>query len=75
VGLLYGYVSRWNFRESGPLGAFIDHHMAGMTVSEATLSDGSWILKAHELLSMEHRRPAGVNGADQIAAAILQILS
>jgi UDP-N-acetylglucosamine:LPS N-acetylglucosamine transferase len=75
AGVPFGYVSRQGFREAEALAAFIDHRMASMAITEQALTDGSWISKVPELLAMQHRRPGGVNGADQIAAAILQVLS
>ena len=70
-GVPFGYVVRQGFRESEALALFIEKHMAGMAIAEDALNDGSWVLGLGELLSIKPHRPAGVNGADQIAEAIL----
>jgi UDP-N-acetylglucosamine:LPS N-acetylglucosamine transferase len=70
-GVPFGYVARQGFRESESLASFIEEHMAGMAIAEDALYDSSWVLGLRELLSIKRRRPAGVNGADQIAEAIL----
>jgi hypothetical protein len=75
AGVPFGYVSRSGFRESGPLARFIEQNMRGMAIPEEELYQGSWVSKIGEILSMKRLPPGGVNGADQIAEAILHMIN
>jgi hypothetical protein len=74
AGVPFGYVSRSGFRESGPLARFIEQNMRGMAIPQEEFHEGSWISKIAKLLSMKRLSPGGVNGADQIARAILHLI-
>jgi UDP-N-acetylglucosamine:LPS N-acetylglucosamine transferase len=71
AGKPFGYVSRPSFRESPVLERFITKHMTGKSIEEAALYDGRWQDHIEELLSMSSKKPEHPNGADQIAAFIL----
>jgi len=75
AGVPFGYVTRSNFRESGPLTAFIEREIKGMGLDEAEFTGGNWIAKAEDLLGLARRQRSRANGADQIGRFIENILS
>jgi hypothetical protein len=74
AGVPFGYVSRTDFRESEVLASFIESNMRGIALKEEEMYEGTWISRVPELLSMKRIRRGGVNGAHQIAEAILQLI-
>lgn len=42
AGVPFGYVTRSNFRESGPMTAFIEKRMPGVYLNESEFSSGRW---------------------------------
>lgn len=74
AGAPFGYVNRSGFRESEALSRFIERNMRGTAVTEEEFHEGSWVSKITELLSMKRLTPGGVNGSEQIARAILQLI-
>jgi len=74
AGVPFGYVIRTGFRESGVLASFIENNMQGIPISAEDLHEGTFISRVPELLSMKLGRRDGVNGADQIAEAILGLI-
>jgi UDP-N-acetylglucosamine:LPS N-acetylglucosamine transferase len=75
AGVPFGYVTRSNFRESGPLAAFIEREINCISMDEAEFASGDWIAKAENLLNLARRQPSRSNGADQIGRFIQNILS
>jgi hypothetical protein len=75
AGAAFGYVPRPQFRESDALVRFIQHEMQGMAISEAQFDDGSWVSLLPELLAMPRLSRVGMNGADQVAEFVNNILS
>ena len=75
AGVPFGYVSRSDFRESPILKKFIQTHMQGISIDEEKLYDGSWQNHLDALLRMTPAMPPQINGADQIADFILDLMS
>jgi len=73
AGKPYGYISRPDSRESPVLTRFIEKHLAGIPVTNAELKNGTWTAKVPVLLDMPPRDKPPSNGADEIAAFILNI--
>ena len=70
AGVPFGYVVRSNFRESGPLAAFIEKQMQGVYLKESDFSSGRWIAKLQDLLNLNRVPRRGTNGAEQIGRFI-----
>jgi len=75
AGVPFGYLTRQNFRESGPLSAYIQSQMAGFEIGEADFLSGDWLARLDELLALPRLERAPINGADQIAAFVAPILA
>lgn len=75
AGLPFGYVARPMFPESPKLLEFIEREMVGIEFEEAGFYQGDWIEQVHELINLKSSGPKGENGADQIAAFIIPLLS
>ncbi len=74
AGVPFAYICRETFRESAVLADFIRQEMRGAELSGDELKSGSWIERLDELTA---RRPAGdhrVNGADEAARYIIELL-
>ncbi len=71
VGLPFGYIARPRFRESPALVEFISHNMPGLPITDTQFADGRWLNLLPDLLALPRRQPESLNGADQIAAKIL----
>ena len=52
AGVPFGYVVRSNFRESAPMGAFIEKEMPGTLLDESEFSSGGWTDKLQDLLTL-----------------------
>jgi hypothetical protein len=74
-GAAFGYVPRPKFRESESLARFIEHEMQGIAISEGRFGDGSWVSLLPELLALPRIPRSGVNGADQVAQFVNNLLS
>jgi hypothetical protein len=72
AGLPYAYIPRERFPESRPMGAYAREVMGAMELSEAQFFNGAWMDLLPDLLARPHGRPAGPNGADEIAAFVLE---
>ena len=70
AGVPFGYVVRSNFRESGPLAAFIEKEMQGVYLKESDFSSGRWIAKLQDLLNLNRVPRRGTNGAEPIGRFI-----
>ena len=66
AGVPFGYVARSNFRESGPLTAFIEENMQGISLSESDFNNGMWTTKIRKLLKLQPVQRSVTNGADSI---------
>jgi hypothetical protein len=63
-------VVRSNFRESGPMAAFIEKEMPGALLEESEFSSGRWTDKLQDLLSLNRVPRPGTNGAENIGRYI-----
>lgn len=72
AGLPFGYVSRAQFRKSPILSAFIQQRMQGISIPGADFQTGDWIDAVPALLRLPRIARTAPNGADQIAAYILE---
>ncbi|MDD2464555.1 MAG: hypothetical protein PHI97_11215 [Desulfobulbus sp.] len=71
----YGYVKRPNFRESTVLEAFLDRHLLSWEINECDLEDGTWLEQLCRLPGAGRLAAIPMNGADQIADYLVQVLS
>jgi hypothetical protein len=74
AGLPFGYVTRQDFRESPILTAYIEQYMHGVAITPAQFDDGSWLSQLPQLLALPRLTRHGLNGADQAARFICQLL-
>lgn len=72
AGVPYGYVLRPQFRESLVLENFITANMNSLAITEAEFETGEWLAKLPELLDLPRMERREANGADQVAAFILE---
>jgi hypothetical protein len=73
-GIPFARVLRDNFRESPVLGAYLDKHISGFTLSDSQFNYGSWIDRLDELLSQPRNNNGTDNGASLAAAHIVPFL-
>jgi hypothetical protein len=74
AGTPFGYIRRPGFRESDVLASYVQAHMAGLEVPQSLFMSGDWLTLLPELLGHPRRSPARSNGADEIAALVVQPL-
>lgn len=74
AGVPYGYVLRPQFREAGVIESFIRAQMHAVAIDPERFSDGGWLRQLPALLDLPRVRRHEQNGADQIAAFILDML-
>lgn len=74
-GTPYGYIPRADFRETGPLVGYIEKNMAGMAIAAEDFFNGRWLEMLPELIAMKSDPGMRINGADQIAGFIADLLS
>ena len=74
AGTPFGYISRNTFRESMNLLLFIEKHIQGMPVEEDGFLKGQWSSILPKLLELPRIARNGINGAEQAAAFIYNIL-
>jgi hypothetical protein len=74
TGVPFGYFPRFDFRESAVQKAFIEENMVGLDLSEAELLEGAWVDRVPDLLAMPKKPQQRINGAEQAAEYILDIL-
>ncbi len=75
AGVPFGYISRPGFPESEPLVQFVQKEMTGLAIKASEFQKGDWIQEVKVLLAQSGIHRAGPNGADQIAAFLVRILS
>jgi hypothetical protein len=71
----FGYVSRADFRESGPLVAFIREEMSGLEIDSLEFQQGQWVDKLPQLFHLEKKRTPRQNGAVQCAQFLMSLLN
>ena len=72
-GLPYAFVSRRDFREMPPLEAFVRRELLGFEIPPEDFTEGGWIDRVPELLSLP-RRPRAGGGADRVANVVSALL-
>jgi len=75
AGVPFGYLPRAQFRESPILAEFVERQMPGLPVSAEDFQAGGWLRAAAELLEMPRVPRQRLNGADQAAEFILDLLA
>ena len=75
AGIPFGYIARFNFRESDPMVKFILKQMTGIAVKESEFSNGNWINQLEELLDLPLSKPNLNNGAEDIGRFIAGIMA
>lgn len=71
AGIPFGFISRANFREAPQLSRFILNRMPGFEISEHEYLDMQWFYRIPELFQLPQKLHNHVNGADQIAEALI----
>jgi len=74
-GVPFGYITRPNFPESGPLAAYIRRDMKGLPIEEAEFHGGTWISRLPDLLALPRIRRDAPNGAEQTARFVCALLT
>jgi hypothetical protein len=75
AGAPYGFIRRPGFRESDVLAEYVLSQMDGVDVPEAAFESGEWEAFLPELLARPRRPPGRPNGADEIAAYVVDQVS
>ena len=73
-GVAFGYVPRPQFRESQALVEFVEREIGGLPISDAEFDDGGWMSLLPDLLARPRVARAGMNGAEQIAQFVDDLL-
>lgn len=74
AGIPFGYISRARFREASVMANFISQKMQGFEIPEWAFNDGSWVQRAPDLLQFHRQNLPPLNGAELLAAAIVDFL-
>ncbi len=79
AGIPFGFISRDTFRETGPLVDFVRQRMPSLPFEEDEFRSGRWLKRLPELLALPRRthdteRPDEINGANQIAEFVLNLI-
>ncbi len=72
AGLPFAFVPRERFRESPPMGRFAREAMGAVELAEDRFFSGAWLDLLPDLLARPRRKPAGPNGADQVADFLIK---
>lgn len=72
AGVPYGFLRRPGFRESDELAHYAAAHLPGVEVAAEAFEAGAWETFLPPLLAQPRRTVTAPNGADQIAAFILE---
>jgi hypothetical protein len=74
AGLPFAYVPRPRFPESRILAAFVAAQMEGFPMPEDSFRDGAWAEQVDELLALPRCQREEINGAQQAAGFLAQML-
>jgi len=74
-GIPFARVLRDNFRESPFLGAYLDKHIPGFTLSETDFNGGSWLDRLDELLFQSLKGIGNGNGGSFAAERIVSFIA
>jgi hypothetical protein len=74
AGIPYAYIPRPLFRETGPMGAFVESEMNGVCIPLDEFSQGNWVKRIPDLLNKKPLHLDSENGADQIAGNLQRLL-
>lgn len=74
AGIPFGYIPRPVFRESEVMRHFVDQHMPSCPITAAQFESGTWLEALPELLAQPRRQRDQVNGAEEVAAFISNLL-
>ncbi len=74
-GVPFGFIKRTHFRESDVLAVYIEDHMSGLAIDEASFQTGKWMASIPRLLEMPRIRRRGPNGAAQVAEFVCTLLT
>jgi hypothetical protein len=75
AGVPFGYIPCSNNREAAKLVTFIESEMSGLPIGESEFQSGGWMDQLNHLLQMPRIARNVTNGADQIAAFILNLFA
>jgi hypothetical protein len=73
-GVPFGFIGRANFRESQILGEYIQTELKGIEILETEFENGNWVNKIPGLSLKKQKDQHQINGADQIADYVLNLL-
>jgi len=74
-GLPFGCIQRPHSPEADVLEAFISSELMSIEISPEEYADGSWLHRLPELLAMDRRQSARVNGSTAAAKHIAELLN
>lgn len=74
AGVPFGFITRLENPESSALAAYADQHLSGLAIRESDFNSGRWLDQLPDLLALPRRPPGDPNGADQVAAFMLESL-
>ena len=72
AGIRYAYVPRDNFRETGPLGTFVEQYLSGMAIQKDDFFSGEWVNQLPGWMQGPAPKAHFQNGADQVARFVLE---
>ncbi|NMB87435.1 MAG: hypothetical protein GYA17_03680 [Chloroflexi bacterium] len=72
AGIPFLYLGRPNFRESEQIIPYIRNHMPVMELGDEEFHSGEWIARLPQALTLPRRAHPEGNGADQVAAFVLE---
>ena len=75
AGIALAYVERPQFPESPVLARFVDRELTSVVLEVRAFATGEWLPGVHEALAAPRKAPAGGDGAEEAAAAILDRFS
>jgi UDP:flavonoid glycosyltransferase YjiC (YdhE family) len=74
AGIPLGYISRNTFRESTSLVSYVEGNMQGVELDESAFFNGQWSAAVPELIRFPRISRKVINGADQAAGYIFDLL-
>lgn len=75
AGVPYGYIPRFNFKESDILEEFVKKQMNGRAISEIQFQEAGWLSYLHEIVDLPGIERNGPNGAVEVAQFICRVLN